>query len=153
MRAPQLMALVYIAHGWYLGLTGTPLINEAPEAWEIGPVIPSLYDLLKIYGSNDPIREKISKPEASTSLEPPSESEVTKFLHGVWEAYGTFSDSQLTTLTTKEGTPWFTTWMGEGKNYRVGVDIPERLIQEHYQNLNVKAPPQVPAAVAAGPGG
>jgi uncharacterized phage-associated protein len=163
LRAPQLMSLVYIAHGWYLGLTATPLINEAPEAWEIGPVIPTLYNALKIYG-NDPVREKLAKADAITSPEgvvatrepypPPAEDEIVKFLHGVWQAYGSFSDSELWTLTTRPDTPWQRTWSEQGASYSNGVDIPERYIQDHYQTLNVNVIPQgVPATAAAGPGG
>jgi uncharacterized phage-associated protein len=156
LRAPQLMALVYIAHGWYLGLTGSPLINEAPEAWEIGPVIPTLYNALKIYG-NDPIRERISKPNPSASSEsvvsareypPPAESDVLKFLNGVWQAYGTFSDSELSTLTTTAGTPWHKTWSEQGASYSNGVDIPEAVIQDHYRTLNVNVIPQGVQATA-----
>jgi len=39
----KLQKLVYFAHGWYLGFTGEPLLNEGIQAWEYGPVIPSLY--------------------------------------------------------------------------------------------------------------
>jgi uncharacterized phage-associated protein len=63
----QLIKLVYIAHGWYLGLTGEPLINEPPEAWQYGPVIPSLYPS-SAYSLSSPIissledRRQISTP-------------------------------------------------------------------------------------------
>lgn len=149
MRAPQLMTLVYIAHGWYLGLTGTPLLNEPPQAWEIGPVIPTLYNSLKIYG-NDPVREKISKPDAPTSADyaSPAEDEVRKFLNGVWQAYGSFSDAELLKLTTNPDAPWDRTWREHGPIYTNGVDIPEQYIKDHYQTLNVSVVPHgVPAAV------
>lgn len=151
------MTLVYIAHGWYLGLTGTPLINEAPEAWEIGPVIPTLYHSLKIYG-NDPIRDKILKPESGTSPDQtaayalPAESEILKFLNGVWQAYGSFSDSELSTLTTKTETPWHKTWSEQGASYSNGVDIPESWIQDHYRTLNTNVIPHG-SAVATSAGG
>ena len=158
LRAPQLMALVYIAHGWYLGLTSKPLINKAPQAWEIGPVIPTLYEALKIYGY-EPIRDKISKASASQATESmptrevyalPNDPKIVEFLHGVWKAYGSFSDSELLTLTKKEGTPWQVTWTAEGAKYSKGVDIPEQLIQTHYQTLNTDVLAPGIAAAASG---
>ena len=32
----KLQKLVYYAHGWFAGHTGTPLINETVEAWHTG---------------------------------------------------------------------------------------------------------------------
>ena len=52
----QVLKLVYIAHGWNLGLNAQPLVNEDIEAWQYGPVIPSLYHKYKQYGSN-PIQD------------------------------------------------------------------------------------------------
>jgi uncharacterized phage-associated protein len=37
----QLMKLVYIAHGWMLGIHQRPLIKDHIEAWKLGPVIPT----------------------------------------------------------------------------------------------------------------
>ena len=48
----QLLKLVYIAHGWTLGICATPLITEQVEAWKYGPVIPDLYQHVKKYGSS-----------------------------------------------------------------------------------------------------
>ena len=46
----KLQKLIYFAHGWHLALTSKPLINEHPEAWAYGPVIPSIYHRFKKYG-------------------------------------------------------------------------------------------------------
>ena len=48
----QLLKLVYIAHGWMLGLRQKPLIRDRIEAWKYGPVIPALYHDLKRYGAD-----------------------------------------------------------------------------------------------------
>ena len=42
----QLLKLVFIAHGWMLGLYGEPLISDDVQAWKYGPVIPDLYQTL-----------------------------------------------------------------------------------------------------------
>jgi uncharacterized phage-associated protein len=150
----QLIKLVYIAHGWYLGLTGNPLINEPPEAWQYGPVIPSLYHALKIYG-NGPILEKIAEfrpgPTGPTGpgmklamqeVSAPSEPHIRRFLQSVWNRYGKLSASQLSLLTHQPDTPWSHTWEQYRAKYIKGVDIPEDLIKQHYEGLKAKDEPR-----------
>ncbi|MCB0375635.1 MAG: DUF4065 domain-containing protein, partial [Sinomicrobium sp.] len=48
----KLVKLVYIAHGWHLGITDNALIDENPEAWKYGPVIPRIYHEFKKFGKN-----------------------------------------------------------------------------------------------------
>lgn len=46
-----LQKMLYLAHMQHLGETGgSPLINEAFEAWDYGPVIPELYQNVKMFG-------------------------------------------------------------------------------------------------------
>ena len=40
--------LNYLANGCWLALTGNRLVKEDFEAWDYGPVIPSLYTKLKM---------------------------------------------------------------------------------------------------------
>ena len=47
----KMQKLVYFAHGWHLALFGTPLIEEPVQAWQFGPVISSLYQEFKKFGS------------------------------------------------------------------------------------------------------
>jgi len=46
----KLQKLVYIAHGWCLAFSKSPLIEDRIEAWEFGPVIRRLYDATSRYG-------------------------------------------------------------------------------------------------------
>nr|WP_256351506.1 type II toxin-antitoxin system antitoxin SocA domain-containing protein [Pseudomonas gingeri] len=49
--------LVYYSHGWHAGYTDQPLINEAVETWQYGPVIPSLYHEFKRFGSGEIVKK------------------------------------------------------------------------------------------------
>jgi len=49
----KLQKLVYFAHGWRLALYNSPLIDEAIQAWQYGPVIPGIYHEFKHYGNRD----------------------------------------------------------------------------------------------------
>jgi len=141
----QVIKLVYIAHGWHLGLTGEPLINEPPQAWQYGPVVPSLYHSLKIYGNSEvtePLRSfshfsRSSWPIdlSTTVVAPPDDPSKTRFLESVWKAYKKFSGSQLSTMTHQPGTPWQKTWDEKGAKYTKGVQIPDEMIREHYEQL------------------
>lgn len=44
----KLQKLVYISHGWHLAIEGQNLVSdEFAEAWQYGPVFPSLYHEFK----------------------------------------------------------------------------------------------------------
>ena len=52
----KLLQLVYICHGYSLSIRGEGLLNpdyERVEAWQFGPVIPSLYHEFKHFGKED----------------------------------------------------------------------------------------------------
>ena len=137
----QLTKLVYIAHGWHLGLTGQPLLNENPEAWQYGPVLPSIYHEFKNFG-NAAITMRATEFDLRTfglkevTLPNDQTTEpLKKFLREVWHIYGKKSGLELSSLTHQPGTPWYKTWFESGGNARKGVDIPDQLIREHYQFL------------------
>lgn len=50
----ELQKLLYIAHMFYLGERDEPLVSGRFEAWDYGPVNPSLYHRVKVFGS-DPV--------------------------------------------------------------------------------------------------
>ena len=47
----KLQKILYLAHMIYLGRFKKPLIDETFEAWDYGPVLPSLYQKVKMFGS------------------------------------------------------------------------------------------------------
>lgn len=107
----KLQKLVYFAHGWYLALTGEPLIAEKMEAWQYGPVIPQLYRQLKAYGDRA-VTEAIAEPRMfnSASLDlPMNDGALTarQVIARVWTLYGVFTAVRLSNATHLPGSPWF----------------------------------------------
>ena len=116
----QVIKLVYISHGWMLGLLDQPLIFETVEAWQYGPVVRSLYRRYRKYRAN-PIAESGAPHDGQ--LDP----EQCSLVDQVWQKYGPFSGIQLSRLTHQSGTPWDIAW-------RSGMSIiPNELIQDYYR--------------------
>lgn len=125
----KLQKLVYYAHGWYAGYTKTPLINETVEAWQYGPVIPSLYREFRQFGSGD-IKAKATDVGlfGSTEVPIPADPHIRAFLSNVWNSYGRYTGIALSEMTHAPGTPWDQTW-SENPGLR-GMDIPfDRIAQ------------------------
>lgn len=121
----QLLKLVYIAHGWSLGLYSRALIEDEIQAWQYGPVIPRLYNAMKDYRD-----QPVSSPIPTSGDTPLTESEV-KLIGQVYDLYGTKSGPALSRLTHALGTPWERTYVAG----RFGIRIPNDIIEDHYQRL------------------
>lgn len=134
----KLQKLVYYAHGWYAGYTGQPLINEPVEAWQYGPVIPSLYHEFKRFGAGS-IMGKATEFEGLSLKEvaPPTDSNVRKFLDNVWSSYGQYTGIKLSEMTHAPESPWDQTWKS-AVGVR-GADIPFERISEHFKDAVEKA--------------
>jgi uncharacterized phage-associated protein len=126
----KLVKLVYIAHGWHLGITKEPLLTEVAEAWKYGPVIPSVYHSYKSFG-NQPIT-KITTLIDSNQV---NDAAVKLLLDKVWDIYSKYDGVQLSALTHKQGTPWDIVWNQKGGKYHNGAIIPNDLIASHYKEI------------------
>jgi uncharacterized phage-associated protein len=132
----KLVKLVYVAHGWYLGLTGEPLIAEGVQAWKYGPVVPSVYTSFKEYGGNP-----VSEPAGALSSNGQmvyyaiNSSELASFLDKIWDEYKDYSAVELSALTHQEETPWFETWHNKGGKDTRAVLIANDAIQSHYKQV------------------
>ena len=56
----HMQKMCYMAHMYYMGECGKPLVEGNFEAWEFGPIHPKLYHEFIIYG-DDPVPEKAFK--------------------------------------------------------------------------------------------
>ena len=121
----HVLKLVYISHGWMLGLYGRSLINEPAEAWRYGPVVPSIYYRYRSF-RGDPIT---TEPVDRSAEFDDEQRDVIQQVHSI---YGTFTAMQLSALTHKPDTPWDTT----RRQYGIGAIIPNELIESYYRALS-----------------
>lgn len=112
----KLQKLLYFAHGFWLANTGVPLIGELPQAWQYGPVYPSVYHEFKHCGSG-PIERPATEIDFSTlavSPVPLPDENVMAFLGAVYNSYGTQTAIQLSAISHLPGSPWAKTWNASG---------------------------------------
>lgn len=122
----QLLKLVYLCHGWMLGLYSRPLIQEPVQAWKYGPVIPELYQSLKVYRDAPvpcilPVHQYVEPLDVYEST----------MVDQVMQMYGDRSGISLSQITHAPNTPWSMTFRGD----TLGSVIPNELIRDHYQQL------------------
>lgn len=132
MGQMKLIKLVYIAYGWYLALKGERLFDEPIQAWQHGPVVPSVYHEFKHYGG-DSITERAAFYDLDTGefIYPevdPADEETREVLSKVWAAYKNFSAWTLRNKTHEPGTPWTLTYH-QGVRNKV---ITDDLIESHF---------------------
>ncbi|MGI9345183.1 MAG: Panacea domain-containing protein [Gammaproteobacteria bacterium] len=129
----ELQKLLYFAHGWYLGLTDQALINEEPEAWQLGPVFPTLYHARKSIKSNaatipnETGAEIVVLPQA-----------VEEFLEKIYQRYGQLYGGQMTALTHRVGSPWHQIadkHLSDTEDLPHGLTIPNSLIRDSYKKM------------------
>lgn len=118
----QLIKLVYIAHGFMLGQHGRALLDEPVEAWQYGPVVPTVYHAVKHFRSNP-----VLDIDADTSVLAVVERDV---LDRVADDYAKYDGVKLSSATHKPGTPWHVTWSSHGKSSAISNDVIENFYSE-----------------------
>lgn len=129
----KLQRLMYFAQGWSLALFDSPLIKEHVEAWELGPIFPTVYHEFKYLG-NDPINSVAVRWDArdkkSVPYEPVLDQNVLFFLNDLFNKYGNFTSIELSKMATVRGGPWesFRT-----PNMYRNTNIPEKMIVSFFK--------------------
>ncbi|WP_217568806.1 Panacea domain-containing protein [Mesorhizobium sp. GbtcB19] len=118
----QLLKLVYIAHGWMLGLYGRPLIRDDVQAWQYGPVVPRLYNAIRQFRSQ-PVVGPLPCPDED--LDPQENSIIDQ----VYDIYGPLSGPELSRMTHAANTPWQLTY----RPNQFGLVISNDVIEDHYR--------------------
>jgi uncharacterized phage-associated protein len=121
----QLIKLVYMCHGWMLGLYNRPLIREQVQAWKYGPVVPDLYRAVRRFGA-DPVTRLLPGPQ-----HPPFDALEQDLIAQVFSTYGDHSGVTLSEMTHLPGSPWHHIWNPKAWN----PAIPDEMIRDYYAKL------------------
>lgn len=121
----QLIKLAYIAHGWMLGKHGAALLLEPVEAWQYGPVVPTIYHAVKNFKSS-PVQFVVGySPLAPISFNQ-NELEV---MDEVYDKYAKYDGIVLSNATHQPTSPWSQVPV----NYPA-LEISNDLIEHYYRN-------------------
>ena len=145
----KLIKLCYLGYGWHLGVFGERLFDEPIEAWEYGPVIPSLYHEFKPYGRRPIVTKARSlkirdrtcgRAKAGYALEvpriPEDAEKAQASLGWTWKTYAPYEAFALSNLTHRKDTPWAQVFKkGKDGTTARGRAIRPALIREHFSGL------------------
>jgi RNA polymerase sigma factor (sigma-70 family) len=112
MTPVKLQKLLFLLNGWHLAIAGRPCMDEPFEAWELGPVVRSVYYRLEPLGGSR-ITDCLTDYDAacgSFKLYVVSDSlrQFHEILDMTWEKYGGIDVVRLSTLLRAPDSPWAT---------------------------------------------
>lgn len=133
----KLQKLIYFANGFLLATSSGErrLVEETFEAWDFGPVLPSIYHEYKLFGSNPIVKNnvvlKILGRPLNLELSKNVKEEDVKILEDVWNSLKVFTALELSTVTHRENGAWSKVYKPE----RRSVPIKEEDIIEEMKPL------------------
>ena len=105
----KLQKLLYFTNGWWLGLSGEPLLTENPQVWRYGPVFRGVYNAFNRFGSRPVTQMVPGNPFAGSEPQRLSDDErrrIEPMINWIWGEYGGRTGVQLSDETHAPGTPW-----------------------------------------------
>lgn len=100
----KLQKMLYYIQGFALVRLGHELFRDYIEAWTYGPVVPTVYETFKEWGSR--VIGQVAPAEEITS------PIIRSFLDGLIRTMEPYSGADLVAMTHKSDTPWSQVWSG-----------------------------------------
>lgn len=116
----KLQKLLYYAQGHHLAKTGRVLFADPIEAWEHGPVVPSVYHEFKRF-DRGPLCLSDDDPFEWDDVQ----DDTTQFLIDIWDRYGEFAAWKLRNMTHQEP-PWADVYRREDLHVEIPLDAMKR---------------------------
>ncbi|MGO8074727.1 Panacea domain-containing protein [Rhizobium leguminosarum] len=123
-----LQKLLYLSHMYHLGEYDEPLIDGEFQAWDLGPVEPSLYRQVKAYGD---------KPIQDVFRVGPVDPTTTEYeaLAEIYDELGDRRPSSLVAITHEDHGAW-ARYYNPNVN---GIVIPNRAIRQEFNERRQRA--------------
>ena len=102
----KLQKLIYFIYKRYLQITQQPLFSERFEVWQYGPVLSSVYEEFKSYGSNHIKKYYISGDGKAWIINMDMNEEFSDAFNFVWSKYADLDGIFLSSLTHKINSAW-----------------------------------------------
>ena len=129
----KLQKLLYFAHGWWYALKGKPLLNEAIQAWNWGPVVYSVYNEFKRFGSSRIQGRAVDRFGNVARLSQDDEGmEIRRFLEAVAWIYRDHKGTDMVDETHALGSPWRQVYDSNKGKLSYFEQIPEESIKTHF---------------------
>jgi uncharacterized phage-associated protein len=124
----RIQKILYLAHMVYLGQHKEPLINENEtfEASMFGPILPKLFNQMKIFGSN-PIHKYFF-----TLIESIQDKKESLALKNAWENLKNKKGDELIALTHRDNGAWAKVY-----DTTMNKTITNQSILEEYEQLQI----------------
>ena len=117
----KIQKLVYFAHTFYLGTTDQTMIEEPLEAWQWGPIFPSLYHCL--LGQNI--------PQVMAAAPAIDDEEIRSFIGTLERLFRPFTTLQLSVMAHIERSPWYETVTKTTGSSDTSVDFLRKTLPAH----------------------
>lgn len=123
--------ILYFCHAWHLARFEKPLLATRFEAWDHGPVVPSVYHQFK--GNKErPITNRAKRIDLNTGCDVTASANISddlaEFLESMLSFYGPRPGSLLRSMSHETGAPWDVVRESGG----AGMFIPDSLIAEYF---------------------
>ncbi len=144
LNPAKLHALVYLAHGWHLGIEGHPLLNGRVSAWRDGVFVSELREA-GCWGT-----KRVEKPISMVSMDDkrglmveqtprlPLRSNDVKTIGAVWKLYGRLPSFDLVRVTKEVASPWDLIWNDEERPDDEPKVIPNATMKLFFRELASK---------------
>ena len=135
-----LQKLLYFAHGIHIKRGNGPLVSGYFEAWQYGPVHPSVYRAFKQNGS-EPITARAVGKDPLTGqtrdLQKPKDLAVCDLVNDVVRHFGPMSPGRLVELSHAKDSPWSYVVDKARTDVAFGMRIPDNVINDRFQHHKV----------------
>lgn len=134
----KLLKILYFAHGWYLVSRERALVRNSFEAWEFGPVLPTVYRAFEGIGDR-PINSRAllfnTAQERWEAAQADFDDFDADFINWIYVSYCKYDAFELSGLTHAPDSPWTRVWEEGTRGIVPGMRINDDEIRLYFNAI------------------